>query len=99
MAEHAQGLALVVEFPLLRFRATMTRPPHVVAAFVNFLAASAVVGLDVSVRIAVSAASRHPPIQPDLSTLSSYGIRTSGDLMVDIPACETPSRQLGPAGV
>ena len=74
VAEHAQGLALVVEFPLEGFRATVTRPPRVVAALVNFLAASAVVGLNVSVRTTVSAASRHPPSEPDLPALADVGV-------------------------
>ena len=74
VAEHAQGLALVVEFPLLRFRATVTRPPRVGAALVNFLAAPAVVGLDVSVRTTVSAFFTLLPLEPDLPALSSFGV-------------------------
>ena len=70
VTKQAQGLAFVVEFPLLGFRATVPRPPLVGAAFFHFLVTSAVVGLDVSVRTAVSADFTLLPIQPDLLALA-----------------------------
>ena len=74
VAKVAQGLALVVEFPLQGFRATVPRPPAVGAAFFHFLAASAVVGLDVSARTAVSAFFTLLPVQPDLPAFSDVGV-------------------------
>lgn len=99
VAEHAQRLALVVEFPLVGFRSTVTRPPRVGAAPPDFLAASAVVGLDVSARTAVSAFFTLLPIQPDLPALTDVGVGIPVRPMLRIPACEAFGRQRSPTGV
>jgi len=98
VAKVAQGLALVVEFPLLRFRSTVTRPPRGVAAFFHFLAAPAVVGLDVPARTAASAYFVLLPLEPDLPALTCFGVGIPVRPMLNIPTCEAPSRQLGLTG-
>jgi len=99
VAEHAQRLALFDEFPLEGFRAAVPRPPMVVATYVNFLATSAMIGLDVPVRTAVSAFFVLLPLEPDLSALSCCGVGIPFRPMVGIPAREAPSRQLDPTDV